>query len=92
MYKGKGIAHHISELENLRHNLDICGEAVSESMLVNKILSTLPSQYKHFHSAWDSSAIKDLNTLTSRLLVEEKRLTNTVLEEVEGAFAAKKVF
>lgn len=90
-YKGNGIANHISELENLSHSLSTCGEAVSECMLLNKILSTLPVQYKHFHSAWDSTATKDLNTLTSRLLVEEQRLTNdTVSEQVEGAFAVKK--
>jgi len=70
------IAGHISKLENLNRQLQqLLGEPISESMLITKILMTLPDSYRHFYSAWDSidSANRTLKKLTARLMVEETR-------------------
>lgn len=44
------------------NQLKTCGEVISENMLINKILSTLPEQYNYFYSAWDSATDKTLYT------------------------------
>ncbi|XP_029341276.1 uncharacterized protein LOC115033221 [Acyrthosiphon pisum] len=69
------IAGHISKLENLSRQLKQLGEPISESMLITKILMTLPDTYRHFYSAWDSmhSANRTLEQLTTRLMLEETR-------------------
>ena len=46
------IAQHISKLENLSRQLTQLGEPISDSMLITKILMTLPENYKHFYSAY----------------------------------------
>jgi len=68
---------HISKLESLSRKLKQLGEPISESMLMTKILMTLPENYKHFYSAWDSipNVDKTLANLSSRLMVEETRQT-----------------
>lgn len=89
-YKGECVAQHVADLENLRHELKGRGEEISENMLVNKILMTLPEDYKHFYSAWDSSTDKSLNTLTARLLAEEERLfSRNQSEEASSALVTK---
>ncbi|KAG5881728.1 hypothetical protein JTB14_037944 [Gonioctena quinquepunctata] len=92
VFKNDGVAAHIADLENLSHELKSCGDEISENMLVNKILMTLPESFKHFHSAWDSSPEKTLNSLTSRLIAEEERIRNRDNRD-EGmveAFSAEK--
>lgn len=44
----------ISKLEDLRHQLEGFGEKMSDTMLITKVLMTLPEKYKHFVSAWES--------------------------------------
>lgn len=89
------ISTHISILQNLRNQLNSLGENISEGMLITKILMTLPSTYKHFYSAWDSvpEASKNLNVLTSRLLIEESRMqqvSSGVEAEENNALTARK--
>ncbi|XP_016659665.1 uncharacterized protein LOC107883673 [Acyrthosiphon pisum] len=50
----ESMACHTSKLENLSKQLVQSGEPISDSMLMTKILMTLPDTYKHFYSAWDS--------------------------------------
>ena len=78
MDQNDNIAQHISKLENLSRQLKQLGEPISDSMLITKILMTLPENYKHFYSAWDSipTENKTLSNLTSRLMVEETRQTH----------------
>lgn len=48
---------------------------VSDSMIITKILLTLPSNLNHFASAWESLSEEQrtLANLTSRLTIEEAR-------------------
>lgn len=70
------IATHISTLENLSEKLKAVNVNIDDSMLITKILMTLPSEYRHFSTAWDSTADnqRTLTNLTNRLLNEENRL------------------
>ena len=58
------------------YQLKAHGESVSDSMMITKILMTIPPKYNHFLSAWDSTdaAHKTLENLASRLMMEERRV------------------
>lgn len=47
------IATHIAKLEmpNIAHRLKLMGETIADSMIITKILMTLPIGYRHFVSA-----------------------------------------
>ena len=49
------------------------GSEVSQSMVLTRVLCSLPKTYRHFHSAWDSETNerKTLENLTARLMKEE---------------------
>lgn len=72
-YEHKGIAHHITTIEYLANELSEAGDTVSDSMLISKVLMTLPKEYRHFVSAWGSTdkEKQTLTELTARLLIEE---------------------
>lgn len=80
------MAGHISKLENLSMQLKESGEPISESMLMTKIIMTLPDSYKHFYSVLDSmfDVNKTFKNLTSRLMIEKARLTQGTSSQVEN--------
>lgn len=82
--KGCDMAIHISKIENLAHKLKALNQAVDDNMIISKILSTLPSQYKHFITAWESTSSQErtLTNLIARLLVEEDRSKEKELDIV----------
>lgn len=63
---------------------------VWDSMIITKILLTLPSNLNHFACAWESLSEEQrtLANLTSRLTIEEAR-TNSQEKPTESALAAK---
>lgn len=71
------VATHISKLQNIVRQLRDIGEEVSESMIITKVLMTLPESFKHFFCAWESTAKEQqtLENLTSRLVMEEARMS-----------------
>lgn len=80
----------ISKLQSIVQQLKDLGENISESMVITKIMMTLPPALSHFYSAWESTAAdqKTIKNLTQRLLMEEARLQNQ--ERVDSnALAAK---
>ena len=70
------ISQHISKIEQLANKMKTLGEEIPSTMLIARILSTLPPQYDHFHSAWDSTETskKTITNLTARLMTEELRM------------------
>lgn len=73
------LATHISKLENIVQQLKDSGESISESIVITKVLMTLPSTFSHFTSAWESTTAGDqtMTNLTSRLLIEKSRLVSS---------------
>lgn len=86
------MATHISKLQTIVQQMKEQGE--SDSMIVTKILMTLPANFSHFYTAWESTAHADqtLTNLTSRLMMEVARLAYMCpAENVEsGALYANK--
>lgn len=52
-------------------------------MIISKILSTLPEEYKHFVTTWESAPLpeRSLSNLISRLVSEENRIKGTKKDE-----------
>lgn len=86
------ISMHIAKLEEIAQQLNDLKEGISESMLMTKILMTLPSNYNHFHSAWESTAEKErtAENLRTRLMIEESRISSQEPGETSEALFAKK--
>lgn len=91
MDSNESIVAHIANLEDIAQQLRDQGENVSSTMLISKILMTLPSRFGHFHSAWESTATasRTIGNLTARLMVEESRLSspNTPTHSESSAMA-----
>lgn len=85
--KETDISTYISKLQNMASKLNVLEARVTDSMIVSKILTSLPEEYKYFISAWESVAMQErtLENLTARLLMEESR--NKTCGEEEGAVA-----
>jgi transposase InsO family protein len=83
------IATHISKIESISDRLKQLGEPIPDSMIMTKILNTLPSAYNHFASAWDSTPKEERTreNLTSRLLTEELRIGQNAAESSASAVA-----
>lgn len=74
------MACHIAKLQDLAHQLQTLGEPISDSMIVTKILMTLPANYSHFVMAWDSTS-REQRTLSN--------LTETVNRRIESISAGE---
>lgn len=74
--KNAEIATHISRLVNMTYRLKSLDKVVDDEMLIAKILGTLPQEFKHFRSAWESTTKEErtLENLTARLTAEEERM------------------
>lgn len=84
------IATYIAKLGDMAHRLNLLGEQIPDSMIITKILMTLPPNFRHFVSAWEStpSAERTLANLSSRLTIEESRTAMHEASEAK-AFAAR---
>lgn len=94
-FKNRGLGTHISDLEILVAKLKAQKESISDTMLMTKILSSLPPEYKHFVSAWESVSEEQrtLSNLTSRLFIEEGRMKENESLNVNNvnAFTSKRM-
>lgn len=85
------MTEHLGKLENLAFKLQSLGEKINEKMLLSKILSTLPTEYNNFITAWESTSLseKTLKNLQARLISEEKRIKGTESKESSDRVAFK---
>lgn len=69
------------------------GETISDNIVVTKVLMSLPPEFGHFASAWESTAenLQTIENLTARLVMEEARIQNKYQSEVSEALMAKKL-
>ena len=75
MRSNEDMATNIARIEEIANRLRRLGEEISESMVIRKVLMSLPESYWSFVTAWESTTQADrtLNNLISRLLIEESR-------------------
>lgn len=92
--KGTEMSVFLSKIQEIQNQLKQLGEEVSDKFAITKVLMSLPSEYKHFVSAWES-APEDKQTfdnLVARLLIEEERLKEKDSTPPSSAFVAKRNF
>lgn len=81
----KNVADNIAALETIAFRLKTLEEVISDEMLIAKVLSELPEQFKHFVSAWESTQKEErtLTNLVARLSAEEATNNDkTTVQEV----------
>lgn len=86
------VAQHISALEQMASKMKALGGEIPTTMLITRILSTLPPSFGHFHSAWDSTDItkRTIENLSARLMTEELRMQKSKnMEESTVALFSK---
>lgn len=86
------MASFIGRVEHIVTQIRQLDGDVSESMVLTKIIASLPGEYRHFASAWDSTQDekRTLNELTARLLTEEQRVKEQT-NELKEALMVKRV-
>ncbi|KAG8236804.1 hypothetical protein J437_LFUL014070 [Ladona fulva] len=74
--KSVDVMTNIAALQTLAFRRNSLKLTVDDTVLMTKILMILPDQFKHFGSAWDSTAEdkKTQENLRARLLKEEEKL------------------
>jgi hypothetical protein len=91
--EGESMSQYLSRFEVLLCRLKGLGAEGSAQMAITKITSSLPSQYRHFISAWESVPAdnRTMEQLVSRLLIEEQRYSAQSQEQArtDTAFAMK---
>lgn len=89
-YEGEGIAVHIAKVQELDNQLKQLGQELNSQMLITKVLTSLPEEYKHFVSAWESvpEDKQTFDDLIARLLIEEERMTQRGSADGASAFVA----
>ena len=67
------VAQHIAKIQNMARELLDLGENIPDLVVQAKIISSLPSKYRNFRSAWNSvePARQTLEYLQERLIQEE---------------------
>ena len=77
--KGHTIMQHITAIEGMAQQLDDLNQSMSQSQIMTKIVSTLPSSYRHFMTVWDNlaEADKTMPHLITKLMNEQHRELNT---------------
>jgi hypothetical protein len=63
---------HITAIEGMAQQLDDLNQSMSQSQIMTKIVSTLPSSYRHFMTVWDNLAETEKNYDTSNHEVGER--------------------
>ncbi|KAF2884533.1 hypothetical protein ILUMI_21649 [Ignelater luminosus] len=68
--------HGIDEAKLEEFKLNELGEPISEKLIITKILTSLPTEYGYFISAWESMPEnkRTLDILTARLMSESERI------------------
>lgn len=88
----ESMTSYIVKLKNHTHRLQALGEFIADSMIINKILMTLPTSYNHFITVWESIPRVEctLANLVERFLAKETRYSAQV-KILDEAFAAIKM-
>lgn len=83
------VAANVSKIEQIVKKMKSLGGEISDSMVISRILSTLPQSYTHFHSAWDSTETgrRTLANLMSRLMTEETRIEKNREDSADSSVA-----
>lgn len=74
--RGIDMSVFLSKIQEIQNQLKQMGEEISDKFVITKVLMSLPDEYKHFVSAWESAPDdkQTFDNLVARLLIEEERV------------------
>jgi hypothetical protein len=52
--KGDSVAAHVAKVETMAQNLEDIGQKMTEDNIISKLITSLPSEYRHVLTAWKS--------------------------------------
>ncbi|CAH2085460.1 unnamed protein product [Euphydryas editha] len=52
---GTEMSQYLSKIQEIQNQLKQLGEEVSDKFVITKVLMSLPDEYRHFVSAWESA-------------------------------------
>lgn len=83
---GMSIVDFVSHIEYMVHQMKDYGIDIGDEMIMNKIIMSLPIDYRSFRSAWESVPVefRNMNELSKRLFMEEARIREVVPMECEA--------
>lgn len=66
----------LTKIQEIQHQLKEMGEDISDNLVITKSLMSLPDEYKHFVSAWESTphSKQTIDNLVARLIVKDQRI------------------
>ena len=92
--KGDSVATHVAKVETMAQNLEDIGQKMTEEHIISKLITSLPSEYRHVLTAWKSMPTeqKTRKTLIMRVFEEEamnKLIQMTEKEETDNALLVR---
>ena len=92
--KGDSVATHVAKIETMAQNLEDIGQKMSEEQIISKLITSLPSEYRHVLTAWKSMPPdqKTRKTLIMRIFEEEtmnKMMHIRDTEEMDSALLVR---
>ena len=82
--KEDNIATHVAKIEMMAQNLEDIGQPMSENQIISKLITSLPSEYRHVLTAWKSMPAYQKTRKTLILRVFEEEAMNKILKAREN--------
>ena len=82
--KEDSIATHIAKIEMMAQNPEDIGQPMSENQIISKLITSLPSEYRHVLTAWKSMPADQKTRKILILRVFEEEAMNKIIKEREN--------
>ena len=83
--KGDSVAAHVAKIEMMAQNLEDIGQKMSEEHIISKLITSLPSEYRHVLTAWKSMPAEQKTRKTLIMRIFEEEAMNKMLNNRENA-------
>ena len=74
---------HVSKIETMAQNLEDIGQKMSDEQIISKLITSLPSEYRHVLTAWKSMPQEQNTRKTLIMRVFEEKAMNKLLRSRE---------
>ena len=78
--KGDSVATHVAKIETMAQNLEDIGQKMTEEHIISKLITSLPSEYRHVLTAWKSMPAEQKTRKTLIMRVFEEEAMNKLIQ------------
>ena len=82
--KEDNIASNVAKIEMMAQNLEDIGQKMSEEQIISKLITSLPSEYRHVLTAWKSMPAEHKTRKTLIMSVFEEEAMNKMMKTREN--------